>query len=49
MPGNAFIKELTFTDQDEVVAVAVTDAGISLLQFTPSSGQWEEPVEHCFC
>lgn len=42
VPGNAFIKELTFTDQDEVVAVAVTDAGISLLQFTPSSGQWEE-------
>lgn len=25
-----------------MVAVAVTDAGISLLQFTPSSGQWEE-------
>lgn len=42
VPGNAFIKELTFTDHDEVVAVAVTDAGISLLLFTLSSGQWKE-------
>lgn len=42
VPGNAFIKELTFADNDDIFAIAVTDAGISLFRFTPSSGQWKE-------
>lgn len=42
VPGNAFVKELTFADDDTVIAVAVTDAGITLFQFTPQNGQWKE-------
>lgn len=41
-PGNAFVKELAFGDDDTVIAVAVTDTGISLFRFSPSSAQWEE-------
>lgn len=41
-PQNAFIKELTFTDENHIVAVAVDDAGICLLQLETTSGQWKE-------
>lgn len=42
VPENAFIKELTFTDDDQIVAVAVTDKGITIFQFTPQNGEWKE-------
>lgn len=42
VPGNAFIKELTFGDDDKIIAIAVTNEGISLFQFAPQSGKWKE-------
>lgn len=42
VPDNAFIKELTYADNEDIIAVAVNDAGIVLLQFTPATGQWKE-------
>lgn len=42
VPGNAFIKELTYSNGDNIVAVAVTDKGISLFQFYPENNQWDE-------
>lgn len=41
VPENAFIKELTFTDDNTIIAIAVTDQGITLFQFSPASGQWD--------
>lgn len=41
-PKNAFIKELTFGKEGTVIAVAVDDAGLCLLQLTTDSAQWEE-------
>lgn len=41
VPDNAFIKELTFGEDDKIAAIAVTDAGVTLFQFTPSSGIWK--------
>lgn len=41
-PKNAFIKELTFTDEHRIVAVAVDDAGICLLELETISGKWKE-------
>ena len=42
VPENAFIKELTFAGNDTVVAVAVNDGGISLLQLDLLTGNWSE-------
>ena len=42
VPGNAFIKELTFADNDQIAAIAVTNEGITIFQFTPQSGEWKE-------
>lgn len=42
VPENAFIKELTFAGNDTVVAVAVNDGGISLLQLDLLTGNWNE-------
>lgn len=42
VPNNAFVKELTFGDQGTVIAVAVDDTGISLLQLQTTTGQWKE-------
>lgn len=44
-PRNAFIKELTFTDEGNVIAVAVNDAGNCLLQFEPATNQWKELLQ----
>lgn len=42
VPGNAFVKELTFGEDHTIVAVAVSDSGISLLQLDTRTGQWSE-------
>lgn len=42
VPENGFIKELNFTDDDAVIAVAVNNQGICMYQFTPASGKWTE-------
>lgn len=42
VPGNAFVKELTFADDDTVMAIGVTNTGITLFQFAPQSGEWKE-------
>ena len=41
-PANAFIKELTFADKGNVIAVAVDDAGICLLELETASATWKE-------
>lgn len=45
VPGNAFIKELCFEDDDKIIAVAVTGKGISMYQFTPGNAQWKELLQ----
>ena len=45
VPENAFIKELTFGADDKITGIAVTDAGITLFQFDPSSGMWKELLQ----
>lgn len=42
VPDNGFIKELTFGEDDNIIALTVNDAGISLLQLTLQTGQWKE-------
>lgn len=42
VPDNAFLKELTFAGKDTIIGVAVSNAGISLLQLDASAGQWSE-------
>lgn len=42
VPDNAFIKELTFAGNDTIIAVAVNNTGISLLQLQSQSGLWKE-------
>lgn len=42
VPGNAFIKELTFGDAGAVIVVAVGDTGVSLLQLQTATGAWKE-------
>jgi hypothetical protein len=41
-PSNAFVKELTWGGKDTIFAVAVADAGISLLRLDAATGRWEE-------
>jgi hypothetical protein len=42
VPENAFIKEMTFAKEGEVIAVAVNNKGISLLQIETETGRWSE-------
>lgn len=42
VPDNAFIKELTFGEGDTIIAVAVGNTGISLLQLNSQTGSWHE-------
>lgn len=42
VPANGFVKELTFGKGDTVIAVAVNDAGISLLELHTQNGEWKE-------
>lgn len=42
VPGNAFVKELTFGDEQTVIAVAVADTGINVLQLNIETGRWNE-------
>lgn len=42
VPGNAFIKELAFAEDDAVVAVTINETGISLLRLHTKTGEWNE-------
>lgn len=42
VPGNAFVKELTFAGEGSVVAVAVNNQGITLFQLQLQTGEWKE-------
>ncbi len=42
VPDNAFIKELTFGEEDELIAVAVGDNGINILKLNTRSAEWSE-------
>lgn len=42
VPGNAFVKELTFGEEGTVVAVAVGNTGLGLLRLDTKTGQWSE-------
>lgn len=46
VPGNAFIKELTFGKEGVVIAVAVSDAGMGILQLDTRTGDWSELIEN---
>lgn len=42
-PGNAFVKELTFADNDNsIIAFAVNDEGLLILRVNTTSGEWTE-------
>lgn len=45
VPDNAFIKELTFGEDGNVIAVAVSDAGMGILQLNTQTGDWTELIE----
>lgn len=45
VPDNAFIKELTFGEDGDVVAVTVNNSGISILQLNTGTGNWSELQE----
>lgn len=40
-PGNAFVKEITFTNWNTIVANLVTDNGIKMYELSPVTGKWE--------
>lgn len=42
LPQNAFAKELTFTDNNHLIAIAVDSRGISLQQLNTGTGEWKE-------
>ena len=45
VPDNAFIKELTFGEDGNVIAIAVSDAGMGILQLNTQTGDWTELIE----
>lgn len=45
IPRNAFAKELTYTDEDNIIATTVDDEGIRLLELDTQSGKWSELLE----
>lgn len=45
VPDNAFIKELTFGENGTVIAVAVSNAGMGILQLNTQTGDWSELIE----
>lgn len=47
VPGNAFVKELTFGEDHDIFSIVVTDSGISLLEFNLQSGEWKELIKTC--
>lgn len=42
LPENAFAKELTFTDDDHLVALAIDYRGLSIQQLNIHTGDWKE-------
>lgn len=42
VPRNAFAKELTYTDNGNVIAITIDDEGIRLQQLNAQSGEWKE-------
>lgn len=42
VPDNAFLKELTFGEANSVIAVAVNQSGIAIIQLDTHTGQWSE-------
>ncbi|MDR3141252.1 MAG: hypothetical protein LBU37_05960 [Tannerellaceae bacterium] len=45
VPDNAFVKELTFGDDEHIIAVAVHDTGINLIRLDVKTGQWDELLQ----
>ncbi|MDR0431522.1 MAG: hypothetical protein LBH58_13770 [Tannerellaceae bacterium] len=45
VPDHAFAKELTFAGDDTVIAIAVNDSGIELLQLNIENRQWSELLQ----
>lgn len=41
-PDDAFLKELTFAEGNNVIAIAINDWGLSILQLDTCTGQWSE-------
>ncbi|WP_280744842.1 MULTISPECIES: hypothetical protein [unclassified Parabacteroides] len=41
IPKNAFVKELTFSDDEHIIAVAIYYTGIRLLELSISTGKWK--------
>lgn len=42
LPQNAFAKEMTFTDEGELIALTVDSRGLSLLLLCVDTGEWRE-------
>jgi len=42
LPGNAFAKELIFTEKNDLIALVVDNRGLCLLQLNISTGDWTE-------
>lgn len=45
IPGNAFVKELTFGDDEHIMAVAIQNTGINLLRLNIKTAQWDELLQ----
>lgn len=44
-PDNAFVKELAFGDDEHIIAVAIHDTGINLLQLNIKTAQWDKLLQ----
>jgi hypothetical protein len=44
VPSNGFVKEMVFVDDDRIAAIVIDDEGLSIMQFSLSSGQWQRLV-----
>lgn len=42
VPGNAFVKDIAFGEENKVIAVVVTGTGLDILQLDTRIGQWTE-------
>lgn len=42
IPGNAFVKDVAFGEEDKVIAVVVTGTGLDILQLDTRTEQWTE-------
>jgi hypothetical protein len=45
VPDNAFVKELTFAGDEQVIAVAIHDTGINLIRLDIRTGQWDKLLQ----